>query len=199
MPTALTILPWSDPLLDTVGHDPRSLYAETFWLPVLGPTALLLLRHLATRFDDSPRGVELHVAETSRALGVGDRDGSSSPIVRTLGRLEQFELACSDPNSPTIAVRRHLPPVQRRHLRRLPASLRSAHADWAETRLAEAPQAAARCRARRLAVVLLEQGDDADHAERVLAATGFHPAVSRDAARWALAQQREGAASDLVV
>jgi hypothetical protein len=84
MAAALTILPWSDPLLDTIGHDPRSSYAETFWLPVLGPTALLLLRHLATRFDDSPRGVELQVAEASRALGVGDRDGSSSPIVRTL-------------------------------------------------------------------------------------------------------------------
>jgi hypothetical protein len=198
MPAALTILPWSDPLLDTIGHDPRSPYSETFWLPVLGPTALLLLRHLATRFDNSPRGVELRVAETSRALGVGDRDGSSSPVVRTLARLEQFELACSDPTSPTIAVRRHLPPVHRRHLRRLPTSLQSAHARWAETRLAEPPQAEARSRARRLAVVLLAQGDDADHAERVLAATGFHPAVSRDAARWAVEQQHERPASDLV-
>jgi hypothetical protein len=40
MPAALTILPWPDPLLDTIGHDPRSLYAETFWLPVLGPTTV---------------------------------------------------------------------------------------------------------------------------------------------------------------
>lgn len=196
MPAALTILPWSDPLLDTIGHDPRSLYAETFWLPVLGPTALLLLRHLATRFDATPRGVELHVAETSRALGVGDRAGSSSPIVRTLTRLEQFELASADPHAPTIAVRRHLPPVHRRHLRRLPPSLQETHAHWAETRLAQPPQAAARGRARRLAVLLLEQGDDADHAERVLGATGFHPAVCRDAARWAL-EQRERAGNEL--
>ncbi|MCJ7438215.1 MAG: EAL domain-containing protein, partial [Acidimicrobiia bacterium] len=38
MPTTLTICPWPDAVLDTVGHDPRSLYVETFWLPTLGPT-----------------------------------------------------------------------------------------------------------------------------------------------------------------
>src|SRR5439155_3596983 len=69
MPATLTITPWPDPLLDTLGHDPRSLYVETFWLPTLGPTAVLLLRHLATRFDESPTGVELPVADTSQALG----------------------------------------------------------------------------------------------------------------------------------
>ncbi len=39
MPATLTITPWPDPLLDTLGHDPRSLYVETFWLPTLGPTS----------------------------------------------------------------------------------------------------------------------------------------------------------------
>jgi hypothetical protein len=196
MPAAFRIVPWSDPLLDTVGHDPRSLYAETFWLPVVGPTALLLLRHLAGRFDDSPSGVELPVAETSRALGIGNRDGSSSPIVRTLLRLEQFDLACSDPTAPTIAVRRNLPPLNRRHLRRLPSGVQARHAHWAEARLADPAQAEARRRARRLALLLLEQGDDPDHTERVLAATGFHPAISHDAARWARDRHQETAVVD---
>jgi hypothetical protein len=87
MPATLTIKPWSDPVIDTLGHDPRSRYAETFWLPTLGPTALLLLRHLADRFDRSPEGVELQLADTSSALGLGKREGTSSPIVRTLRRL----------------------------------------------------------------------------------------------------------------
>ena len=39
MPTALRVTPWPDPVLDVLGHDPRSWYAETFWLPTLGPTA----------------------------------------------------------------------------------------------------------------------------------------------------------------
>src|SRR5438128_11585786 len=103
MPAALRVTPWPDPVLDVLGHDPRSRYAETFWLPTLGPTALLLLRHLADRFDRNPDGIELTLADTSSALGLGQREGSSSPIVRTLRRLEQFDLACEDPHSDTVA------------------------------------------------------------------------------------------------
>ena len=51
MPAAIRVTPWPDPVLDVLGHDPRSWYAETFWLPTLGPTALLLMRHLADRFE----------------------------------------------------------------------------------------------------------------------------------------------------
>jgi hypothetical protein len=190
----LTIQPWPDPIIDTVGHDPRSLYVETFWLPTLGPTALLLLRHLATRFDERPGPVELPVAEASQALGLGDREGHSSPIVRSLARLETFDLACSDGQT-TVAVRRNLPPVQRRHLRRLPSNLQSMHAAWTEARLAEAPHTEARRRARRLALAMLEEGGDADHVERVLYTTGFHPAICHDAARWAWQRHRDAAAS----
>ena len=191
MPTTLTIVPWPEPIIDTLGHDPRSLYVETFWLPILGPTAVLLLRHLATRFDETPAGVELRVAETSQALGVGNREGSSSPILRTLARLEQFEVACADPRSPTIAVRRNLPPVRRRQLGRLPMPIQRQHAQLAAVRLGEPPHAEARRRARRLSLALYEQGDDDDHVERALASIGFHPAICHDAVRWASARHRE--------
>jgi hypothetical protein len=190
MPATLTIKPWPDPLLDTLGHDPRSLYVETFWLPTLGPTSVLLLRHLATKFDESPAGIELAVADTSQALGLGQRDGNSSPILRTLTRLSQFDLACDDGRG-TVAVRRNLPPINRRHVRRLPGHLQTAHAEWAEAKLAEAPLATARRRARQVAFTLLEQGDDPDHVERVLYATGFHPSVCHDAARWAYQRHRD--------
>jgi hypothetical protein len=193
VPTTLTIVPWPEPIIDTLGHDPRSLYVETFWLPILGPTAVLLLRHLATRFDETPGGVELRVAETSQALGVGNREGSSSPILRTLARLEQFEVACADPLSPTIAVRRNLPPVSRRQLGRLPMALQRQHARLAEVRLGEPPHAEARRRARRLALALYEQGDDDDQVERALASIGFHPAICHEATRWVRARRREAA------
>ena len=191
MPTSLTIRPWADPIIDTLGHDPRSRYAETFWLPTLGPTALLLLRHLADRFDRSPEGVELALADTSSALGLGQREGTSSPILRTLRRLEQFDLACEDPHSDTVAVRRNVPPINPRHLRRLPRDVQAAHAEWAEGQLAEAPIAAARRRSRRVAFTLLEQGDDPDHVERVLHAMGFHPALCHESARWAYDRHRD--------
>jgi hypothetical protein len=192
VPELLTIAPWPDPVLDTVGYDPRSRYAETFWLPTLGPTALLLLRHLAARFERHPGAIDLPVAATSQALGLGQRDGTSSPVVRTLTRLEQFDLACSDGRS-TVAVRKNLPPVQRRHVRRLPAALQAEHADWGEADLDEPPAVTARRRARRLALTLLEQGDALDGVEHTLYSCGFHPAVCHDAARWAWDRHCEAA------
>src|SRR5471032_3228647 len=104
MPVALRVTPWPDPVLDVLGHDPRSWYAETFWLPTLGPTALLLMRHLADRFERTQEGVELKVADTAAALGLGAREGNSSPLVRSLGRLRQFDLATAEDGS-TISVR----------------------------------------------------------------------------------------------
>ncbi|MCZ7527301.1 MAG: hypothetical protein M5U14_13535 [Acidimicrobiia bacterium] len=119
MTTTITVRPWPDPVIDTLGFDPRSAYVETFWLPTLGPTSLLLLRHLATRFDEHPDGLELPVSDTSQALGVGAREGPSSPLRRSLDRLGQFGLACSA-GPDTLAVRRRVPPVNRRHVHRLP-------------------------------------------------------------------------------
>jgi hypothetical protein len=192
MPATLRIVPWNDPVLDTLGHDPRSHYVETFWLPTLGPTALLLLRHLADRFDHRPEGIELIVATTCQALGLGQRDGNSSPVVRTLNRLAQFDLSCDDGRG-TFAVRRNLPPVNRRHVKRLPGELQTAHAEWAEARLTEGTLEIARRNARRIALPLAEQGETFDYVERVLHATGFHPALAYESARWAHEQRREAA------
>jgi hypothetical protein len=33
----LRISPWHDPVVDAIGHDPRSNYVERFWLSLLGP------------------------------------------------------------------------------------------------------------------------------------------------------------------
>src|SRR5471032_505185 len=181
MPVALRVTPWPDPVLDVLGHDPRSWYAETFWLPTLGPTALLLMRHLADRFERTPEGVELPVADTAAALGLGSRDGASSPLMKSLGRLHQFELACTE-NETTIAVRRTLPPVHRRHVRRLPVALQSKHDEWIAGQRA-APVELARRRARRVALTLVAQGETIDTVERALHNAGFHPALAHEAVR----------------
>jgi hypothetical protein len=183
MPAALKVIPWPDPVLDVLGHDPRSWYAETFWLPTLGPTSLLLMRHLADRFERAPGGIDLPVADTAAALGLGPRDGQHSPLMRSLGRLVQFDLACSDGDT-SIAVRRALPPIHRRHIRRLPAALQAKHEEWTSAQ-GNAPVAIARQRARRLALTLLVQGERMDAVERALHAGGFHPAVAHEAVRWA--------------
>ena len=35
----VVVCPWPDALVDHAGHDPRTPYAERYWLPVLGPSA----------------------------------------------------------------------------------------------------------------------------------------------------------------
>ena len=206
MDETIRILPWHDPVIDTLGHDPRAPYPEKFWLPTLGPSALFLIRYLADRFDTEPAGFDLALAEVSRCLGLGDRIGRSSTVARSLGRLIQFDLAtypCDDGSDDShegaggddddraagvLHVRRHLPPINRRHIRRLPASRQAEHDAWVGARLAEPAMAAARNNARRAAVVLSAMGERPDAVERVLGSAGFAPALARDAALWAREQ-----------
>jgi len=178
------IRPWPDAVIDTLGHDPRAPYPERFWLPTLGPTALLLLRHIAARFDRAPDGFVLDMAETSRCLGLGEREGRNSPLARSLGRLVQFDLGTYEGDA-ILAVRRHVPPINRRHVRRLPPAVQEEHDAWVSARLTEPPLAAARRNARRMALILLGLGDSPPEVERALGGAGFNPALARDAALWA--------------
>ncbi len=194
MSETIRVRPWPDPIIDTLGHDPRSLYVETFWLPTLGPSSPLLSRRLSPSFDGHPEGVECLVAETSQSLGLGFRKGRSSPLRRSLSRLIQFDMARPDcvageagdaGGISDLAVRRLVPPVNRRHVRRLPLHLQQAHEEWARARLAEPPAEAARRNARWLALNLTQAGQDVDRVERALHAAGFHPGMCRETAAWA--------------
>ncbi len=211
MPVTLRVLPWSDPIIDTLGHDPRSLYVETFLLPTLGPTCLLLGRHLAQRFEHEPAGFDLDVAETSVVLGLGPREGNQSPVMRTLLRLAQFDLATpqspgapspTPPHEPKPApavrpadvtswlVRQTFPPVNRRHVGRLTPRLQLALQAWNDPQSGGVGLEQVRRRSRQCAFVLLEAGADVDVAERRLAGLGFHPALCRAAVDWAAARHR---------
>ena len=185
----LTLTPWTDPIIDTLGHDPRSEYVERFWLPTLGPTSLLLLRRIASRFDREPAGITMQIAELSQSLGLGSRVGNSSPLLRSLDRLTQFDLAVAMKIG-SYAVRRNVPPVNRRHIHRLPEQLQLEHADWVVSQLDESPLEHARKRSRRLAFTLFEQGDDLELVERTLLGIGFHPTVCRESAEWAHERHR---------
>ncbi len=126
----LRVEPWRDPVIDQVGYDTRSAYVETYWLPVLGPSSVWLLRHLTYRLEQSPDGVELDVEETARSLGLGERLGPNAPFARTLKRCVDFEMAEWRAER-VLAVRLRLPPLARRHIRRLPESLQSLQASQA--------------------------------------------------------------------
>jgi len=124
----IAVTPWIDPIVDERGHDPRSTYAERFWLPTLGPTATLLLRRVVDGFDDHPHGFRLDLSVTAHSLGLGRAVGQQNAFAKAFRRCVLFGLAhqCRD----GFAVRRLLPPIARRHLERLPEELRRAHATW---------------------------------------------------------------------
>jgi hypothetical protein len=189
----LTVRPWPDELIDSLGHDPRSAYVERFWLGVLGPSAVWLLRRLAAGLEASPAGFTLPLADTARSLGLGG-SGARSPFVRTLGRICTFDLArIEEPD--TLAVRRKLPPLARRHLDRLPEALQAEHRAWQEADLRTPELDRQRRRARTLALSLVALGEDLEAVERQLLRWHNHPAVSRDAALWAWREHAHAAAA----
>lgn len=123
----LRIVPLIDSVIESVGHDPRSIYAETYWLPVIGPSALWALRRLSAWADADAAGVDVALPDLAHELGLGGGTGRNSPVIRTLARLVVFELARIDGCNDALAVLRAVPPLARRHLLRLPAHLVERH------------------------------------------------------------------------
>lgn len=130
----IRVLPWPDAVIDERGHDPRSIYVEWYWLSVLGPSTVWLLRRFAAAFEHEPAGFDLDVAECAAALGLAGGNGRNATFVRTLHRACQFHLAQRLDTS-TLQVRTHIPPLTRSQVLRLPSSLRESHDRWIEHEL----------------------------------------------------------------
>ena len=180
----LTVRPWPDDVIDSLGHDPRSSYVETYWLGILGPSATWLLRRLVTGLEAHPAGFDLPLLETARCIGLGHKGGHHSPFIRSLGRLCKFDLAQAQGDG-VLAVRRKVPPLSRRQVVRLPESLQRDHLRWQESQVGAAGAEQQRRRSRQLALSLLELGEDLESAERQLMRWRYHPAMAHEAAAWA--------------
>ena len=189
-PSPLRVTPWPDPVLDVLGHDPRSWYAETFWLPTLGPTALLLMRHLADRFERTPDGVELPVADTAAALGLGARDGQQlaadaqprpAPPVRARVHRERDDDRGAA-HAPSGAPPSRPPPAGRAPGHATTNGWR-ANAPRRSSSPAGAP-GASRSRSSRRASRSTPSSARCTRA-------GFHPALAHEAVRWARDRKRE--------
>ena len=182
--TSIHVTAWDDPVVDLLGHDPRSPYVERFWLPILGPSTTFLLRHLATRLDDEPDGFDFDLETAAFTLGLGLRGGASSPFLRALARTGQFRL--SQPvASDALAVRRRLPGLTPSQVNRLAPALRDQHDAWEDEVRAEPTIEQRRTRARRLALSLLELGEPDEEVEHQLHRWKIHPALAHEALRWA--------------
>jgi len=120
------VVRWVPDVDQASDHHALSDYVESFWLPVLGPSTILLVRFLARSLVLSPMGFDLDVAETARALGLSERTGRHAPFMRTVSRAVDFALIRFEDHG-VLAARTRLPELTEGQLWRLPRSLRIAH------------------------------------------------------------------------
>lgn len=109
-----------------VGFDPRCDYVETYWLPVLGPSCILVARRLADWLDGADVALQVPLELLARTVGLGTGTGRSAPVVRTLSRLVDFGIAAIEHE--TYALRIPFPPLSFRQVARLPDYLATRHA-----------------------------------------------------------------------
>ncbi len=183
-PATLRVVTWNGPLVDETCFHPRSLYVETFWLPVLGPSATWLLRHLVDELEASPLGVDLGLDDAARSLGLGGAGGRHSAFGRAIERCIRFGLGRRlGPGG--LAVRCTVPPVPRRHLIRLPVGLQERHREWEVGEPQATVTAVLVRRTRLVALDLRLLGVDPPGIERHLQRRGVHPSLAYESARWA--------------
>jgi hypothetical protein len=132
---SLAVRPWADPVLDMLGHDPRSLYVERFWVSIIGPTSTLLLRRLATGLELSPAGFEIDCLALAHELGLGLRGGKNSPFWRAIDRTSRFN--ATQRQGRILMARTKLAPLTLRQTEKLPPHLQSAHRAYIARQLAQ--------------------------------------------------------------
>jgi hypothetical protein len=107
------------------GITPTDPYLEWCWLPVVGPSTVALIRHVA---DLTATTSEAHIpmADLSRLLGLGrvvDPSARNNKLVRTIVRAEQLGLGFTSlgvPGGATFGIHDHVALVPARLLERLP-------------------------------------------------------------------------------
>lgn len=125
IPAHLTVVAWSDPIVEALGFPPDHPYSELVWTSTLGPSGVLAWRQLARTVLANPEGFTLDVAQLAHSLGLG-KTGGQAPVCRTLRRLAVFGMA-SFVDERTYAVRRCIPPLSSSQLRRLSPQLNRVH------------------------------------------------------------------------
>jgi hypothetical protein len=108
------------------GITPTDPYLEWCWLPVVGPSTVALVRHVADLTAESG-DARIPMGDLSRLLGLGrvvDIPGRNNKLVRTIVRAEQFGLGFTSlgvAEGATFGIHDHLALVPARLLERLPA------------------------------------------------------------------------------
>jgi hypothetical protein len=177
------IEPWTDDVIDPLGHDPKSPYVERFWLGILGPSATWLLRSISYGFDAAPTGFNLSQTDTARVLGLGDRTGKYSPLQRSITRLCTFEFGYF--RGETLVVRSRVPWLEPRQVSRLSGALQDEHRLWEDAEYQTSANNARKRRAASTAMGTYRSGGNTADVLRVLARMNTEPGFAQEIAVWA--------------
>jgi hypothetical protein len=111
-------------------HDVLSRYVEELWLPVLGPTCTVMLRHLGVSlWRDGTFSVSL--TELPHRFGLGSSSGPNSLLGRSMARLIAFELAELSGRK-TLMIKTVLPWLTDAQVARLHPALQFRHRRWVD-------------------------------------------------------------------
>jgi len=142
--TSIQVVAVRHPILEALGHHPTSEYAEQFWLPTIGPSALWAQRRLNAGFVGGRDSYPLDLADLGREIGLGAGTGRNSPVVRTVSRLVDFHLA--EIVDGRLGGSTMLPQLSRRQATRLPEHLANRHQELARAGSRQAVASPARTR-----------------------------------------------------
>lgn len=123
----ITVRRWHDPLVEAAGWPISHGYVERFWLPILGPSSLVMLRRFDQDLRVAQQPVTYQPGDLAAELGMPGRAnrGGGPPLARTLARLARY--GALRPVGGEVAVRACLAPLPAHQLARLPDGLRGAH------------------------------------------------------------------------
>lgn len=184
LPETIRLTIWHDPLLSDVGFRADSEYVEYFWLPVLGPSCIWMLRRASQLLGARPEGIWISATSFGAALGIGASFGGQNLLQRTIARCVRFETArWSGPE--TLSVRSFLAPLSQRQLDRLPEDLRAVHGRFDLTDFF-ARTSASEGRARQMASSLLKLGEEPDAILAQLESWSYGQDLARRALEWAV-------------
>lgn len=118
----ITIGPLEDLTVERVGWHLEHEYVETFWLPVVGPTALVFLRKWGRVLRQVPAWT-IEKETLAKSLGIG-----MPALFKMLDRMPGFHLAQWEADDYSyMSIRRALPNIPEAKLLRLPDTLQVAH------------------------------------------------------------------------
>jgi len=107
---------YTDPVLAPYGLTVHGAYVDQFWLPLVGPSCVVL-----TRYIDSHHGDSITLARLGQALGLPN----PRMLARTLERAERFGLVTRTPS--LLRGRRYVAPLTPRQVAKLPGWLAEEH------------------------------------------------------------------------